>query len=252
MSGHSKWATIRRKKEITDSRRGQLFTKLAREITVAAKEGGGSLDANFRLRIAVQRARSESMPADNIQRAIDRGAGAGEGSAAFEEIMYEGYGPHGSAIIVQTLTDNRNRTVGEIRSTFTRGGGSLGENGSVIWMFKAQGLLTVDSEGKPADDVELAAIDAGADDVKEGGEEGTIEVYVPATELKAAEQALTAQKLKVVNAERTMTPTTTVELGPKETEQVLKLVERLEELDDVQQVFTNLELTEAALAGMEG
>ncbi len=252
MSGHSKWATIRRKKEITDSRRGQLFTKLAREITVAAKEGGGSLESNFRLRIAVQRARTESMPADNIQRSIERGVGGGEGGAAFEEIMYEGYGPHGSAIIVQTLTDNRNRTVGEIRSTFTRGGGSLGENGSVMWMFKAQGLLTIDSDGKPPDEVELTAIDAGADDVKEGGEEGLIEVYVPSTELKAAEQALTSQGLKVVSAERTMTPTTTVELGPKETEQVLKMVERLEELDDVQQVFTNLELTDAAMAAMEG
>lgn len=252
MSGHSKWATIRRKKEITDSRRGQLFTKLARELTVAAKEGGSSLDSNFRLRIAAQRARAESMPADNIQRAIERGAGASEGGSSFEEIMYEGYGPHGAAIIVQTLTDNRNRTVGEIRSAFTRGGGSLGENGSVIWMFKAQGLLTVDTEGKPADEVELAAIDAGADDVREGNEEGLIDVYVPVAELKAAEGALTAQGLKVISAERTMTPTTTVELAPRETEQVLKMVERLEELDDVQQVFTNLELTEAAMASMEG
>jgi YebC/PmpR family DNA-binding regulatory protein len=252
MSGHSKWATIRRKKEVTDARRGQLFTKLARELTVAAKEGGGNIDTNFRLRIAVQRARAESMPADNIQRAIDRGAGASEGGSSFEEIMYEGYGPHGAAIIVQTLTDNRNRTVGEIRSAFTRGGGSLGENGSVIWMFKAQGLLTVDTEGKPADEVELAAIDAGADDVKEGGEEGLVEVYVPVADLKAAEGALTVQRLKVISAERTMTPTTTAELGPSETEQVLKLVERLEELDDVQQVFTNLELTEAAMASMGG
>lgn len=252
MSGHSKWATIRRKKEVTDARRGQLFTKLTREIMVAAKEGGNNLDSNFRLRIAVQKAKSESMPTDNIQRAIDRGSGGGEGSTAFEEIMYEGYGPHGSAIIVQTLTDNRNRTVGEIRSTFTRGGGSLGENGSVIWMFKPQGLLVVDTGKQDPEEVELAAIDAGADDVKEGGEEGQIEVYVPATELKVAEGSLITQGLKVLSAERTMTPTTTVELGPKETEQVLKLVERLEELDDVQQVYTNLELTEAAMAGMEG
>jgi transcriptional/translational regulatory protein YebC/TACO1 len=141
--------------------------------------------------------------------------------------------------------------VGEIRSSFTRGGGSLGENGSVMWMFKAQGLLTIDTDGKPQDEVELAAIDAGADDVKEG-EDGLVEVYVPASELKAAEAALAGQGLKVVSAERTMTPTTMVELGPKETEQVLKLVERLEDLDDVQQVYTNLELTEAAMAAMEG
>jgi len=167
MSGHSKWATIKRKKEATDAKRGQLFTKLAREIQVAAREGAGDPESNFRLRLVVQRAKQEGMPADNITRAIARGSGGTQGGASYEEIIYEGYGPAGTALIVETLTDNRNRTVAEIRNIFTRSGGNLGESGSVGWMFDAMGLITIElAPNQTADDVELLAIDAGAEDVK--------------------------------------------------------------------------------------
>src|SRR3954452_8691465 len=167
MSGHSKWATIKRKKGATDAKRGQLFTKLTREITVSASEGGGDADSNFRLRLAVQRARAENMPTDNIQRAIQRGAGSGEGGANFEEVTYEGYGPHGVALLVQTLTDNRNRTVSEVRSIFTKSGGSLGEAGSVAWMFDPRGLILIETGPKDdPDEISLTAIDAGAEDVQ--------------------------------------------------------------------------------------
>src|SRR5689334_9537670 len=167
MSGHSKWATIKRKKGAADARRGQLFTKLTREITVSAREGGGDPESNFRLRLAVQRARAENMPLDNIQRAIQRGAGGGEGGANFEEITYEAYGPHGVAVLVQALTDNRNRAVAEIRSIFTKGGGNLGEAGSVAWMFDPRGLILVEpGKGDDPDEISLSAIDAGAADVQ--------------------------------------------------------------------------------------
>src|SRR5438132_5916491 len=156
MSGHSKWATIKRKKGATDAKRGQLFTKLTREITVAAREGGGDPDSNFRLRLAVQRARAENMPLDNIQRALQRGAGGGEGTTHYEEVMYEGYGPHGVAMLIQALTDNRNRTVAEIRSILTKAGGSLGENGSVAWMFDQRGLVLIEPRpGEDPDEISL-------------------------------------------------------------------------------------------------
>lgn len=249
MSGHSKWATIRRKKGITDARRGQMFTKLGREITTAAREGGGSTDSNFRLRLAVQKARAESMPSDNIERAIARGAGASAEGANYEEITYEVYGPAGSAIIVQALTDNRNRTIGEVRAAISRGGGNLGENGSVIWMFKSQGMIEVELGGKDVEEIEMAAIEAGADDVQIG-EEGVL-IYVPLADLHAAAESLNTSGYQVVTSERTMTPTTTMELSPSDTAKVMRLVERLEDLDDVQQVYTNLELTEAAMAEVD-
>src|SRR5437016_7580354 len=193
MSGHSKWATIKRKKGATDAKRGQMFTKLTREITVAAKEGGGDLDSNFRLRLAVQKARAENMPADNIQRAIQRGAGAGEGGASFEEIMYEAYGPHGVAMLVQTLTDNRNRTVAEVRSIFTKAGGSLGETGSVAWMFDPRGLILIEPhDGEDPDEISLAAIDAGAEDVQ-ADDEGVVEIVTAFNDLKHVQDALTGQ-----------------------------------------------------------
>ncbi len=250
MSGHSKWATIRRKKEITDSRRGQMFTKLGREITTAAKEGGASVDTNFRLRLAVQKARIESMPSENIDRAIARGAGASAEGSNYEEITYEGYGPVGSAIIIQALTDNRNRTVGEIRAAMSRSGGNLGENGSVIWMFKSQGMIAIEPEKYSVDEIELAAIEAGADDVQSDEEDNVI-VYVPLAGLRATTESLNAAGFKVTSSERTMTPTTTMELDANDTAKVMRLVEKLEELDDVQQVYTNLEFTEAAMAGLE-
>lgn len=245
MSGHSKWATIKRKKGATDAKRGQLFTKLTREITVAAREGGGDAETNFRLRLAVQKARSENMPADNIQRAIQRGAGSGEGTTNYEEITYEGYGPNGVALLVQTLTDNRNRTVAEVRSIFSKAGGSLGENGSVAWMFDPRGLIVVEprAEDDP-DEVSLVAIDAGADDVSVD-DDGQIEVTTNFSDLKQIQDAFTAQGLQVVSAELTMIPKTTMALDEKGMEQTLRLIERLEEQDDVQTVYTNLDLTGA-------
>lgn len=245
MSGHSKWATIKRKKGATDAKRGQLFTKFTREITVAAKEGGGDPESNFRLRLAVQKARAENMPADNVQRAIQRGTGSGEGGANYDEITYEGYGPNGVALLVQTLTDNRNRTVAEVRSILTKLGGSLGEAGSVAWMFDQRGLILIEpKQGQDQDEIELAAIDAGAEDVQVD-EEGQIEVVTAFNDLKHIQDTLTAQGIAVASAERTMVPKTTMTLDDKGIEQIIRLIDRLEELDDVQTVYTNLDLTGA-------
>jgi YebC/PmpR family DNA-binding regulatory protein len=244
MSGHSKWATIKRKKGAADARRGQLFTKLAREIQVAAREGGGDPEANFRLRLAVQKARTENMPQDNIQRAIQRGAGTGGDGAHFEEVMYEGYGPNGVAFLVQALTDNRNRTVSEVRSIFTKAGGSLGESGSVAWMFEPRGLIFVEpKDGDDTDELSLAAIDAGAEDVMM--EEDQLEVVTAFQDLKHVQDQLALQGMQIANAETTMVPKTTMTLEEKGVEQTVRLIERLEELDDVQTVYTNLDLTGA-------
>lgn len=250
MSGHSKWSTIKRKKGAADAKRGQLFTKLAREIMVAAKEGGGDAETNFRLRLAVQKARVENMPLENIQRAIQRGAGAGgEGGANYDEVVYEGYGPNGVAVLVQTLTDNRNRTVAEVRAAFTKAGGSLGESGSVGWMFDPKGLIVIDPKrGQDPDEITLAAIDAGAEDVNAStDEDGTdhVEVVTGFEDLKAVQDALTAQGYQVSSAERTMFAKTTMALDNKGMESALRLVDRLEDLDDVQTVYTNLDLSEA-------
>jgi len=244
MSGHSKWATIKRKKGAADAKRGQLFTKLTREITVSAREGGGDPEANFRLRLAIQKARAENMPMDNINRAIQRGAGGGEGGEHFEEVTYEGYGPNGVAMLVQTLTDNRNRTVSEVRNLFTRNGGSLGEAGSVAWMFDPRGLIIIEpKDGEDPDEITLAAIDAGAEDVT--AEEEHIEVVTAFNDLKHVQENLTGQNYNVTSAERTMVPKTTMSLDEKGMEQTLRLMERLEDLDDVQTVYTNLDMTGA-------
>ncbi len=249
MSGHSKWATIKRKKEATDSKRGQLFTKLSREIQVAVREGGSDAEMNFRLRLVVQRAKAEGMPAENITRAIARGSGTNAGGAAYEEIMYEGYGPAGTALMVAALTDNRNRTVADVRSIFTRFGGNLGEAGSVGWMFDAMGLITIELGPKQtAEDVELLAIDAGAQDVK--SDEDEVEVYTEFTELKAVEEALRAQGLNIVTAETTMVPKTMISVDGDKAQSNLKMIDRLEELDDVQQVYTNLELSDEQVAAL--
>ncbi len=249
MSGHSKWATIKRKKGAADAKRGQLFTKLTREITVAAKEGGGDTETNFRLRLAVQKARAENMPLDNVQRAIQRGSGTGEGGANYEEIIYEGYGPNGVAMMVQTLTDNRNRTVAEVRSAFTKAGGSLGENGSVGWMFEPKGMVLIESkDGQDPDEITLAAIDAGAEDVSANTDEDgetQVEVITGFEDLKRVEEALAGGGYFVSNAESTMMPTALMTLDDKGMEQTLRLIERLEELDDVQAVYTNLDLSQA-------
>lgn len=244
MSGHSKWHSIRRSKGILDQKRGQLFTKLARDITIAAREGGsGDPDANFRLRIAVDKAKGSNMPADNIQRAIDRGMGK-NGEAKLEEIYYEGYAPGGVALMVETATDNRNRTNSEVRAAFSKAGGNSGEPGSVGWMFKTKGLITIDMTVKKLDpdEVMLTAIDAGADDVEVGDD--IIEVYTEFQQLAAVRQALLAAGLPLSGAEKTMLATTTVKAEVDDGLRVMRLIEKLEDLDDVQKVYSNLEVTD--------
>jgi YebC/PmpR family DNA-binding regulatory protein len=244
MSGHSKWHSIRRTKGVLDQRRGQLFTKLARDITIAAREGGGDPDANFRLRLAVDKARANNMPTDNIQRAIDRGTGKGVDAADFEEIYYEGYGPGGVALLIETATDNRNRTNSDVRATMSKNGASPGEPGSVGWMFDTKGLISIDLSDKAfdPDEVMLQAIDAGADDVQI--DDGLVAVYTDFKQLAAVRQALIDAGLPVSSAEKTMIAKTTVQAEAEEALKVMRLIERLEDLDDVQKVYSNLDITD--------
>lgn len=248
MSGHSKWSTIKRKKEATDAKRGQVFTKISREISVAAKQGGPDIETNFRLRLAVQKARGVNMPADNIKRAIEKASSDSAGSANFESVMYEGYAPGGAAVMVEALTDNRNRTVSEVRNVFSRGGGRMGENGSVGWMFDERGLLVVEpADGQTADDIALAAIEAGAADVSDADMNSDpplreLEVYTELTDLKTVQEALTSAGYNVTSAEKTYVPRTTVEADESEAQGVLRLIDKLEDLDDVQGVYTNLQV----------
>ena len=244
MSGHSKWAQIKRQKGVADLRRGQLFTKLAREITIAAREGGPDPEANFRLRLAIQRARDNNMPMENIERAIKRAAGGLE-AEALEEVTYEGYGPAGVAILVQALTDNRNRTVAEVRNVFTRSGGNLGETGCVSWVFDSMGVITVDADARDPEDLALLAIDAGADDVKIDGR--ILEVYTDTAKLEEVRRALEQQRVKVVSAEISMVPKTRIPLDEKDALSVLKLIDRLEQLDDVQEVYSNADIPEEVM-----
>ena len=248
MSGHSKWSQIRRQKGVNDARRGQLFTKLGREIAVAAHNGGPDPDANFRLRLAVQKARESNMPADTIQRAIARGGG-GSDAANLDEITYEGYGPWGVAILIEAMTDNRNRTVAEVRNVFSRSGGNLGETGSVAWMFEPRGVITVATDGQNPEEIELAAIDAGASDVTVDGDE--VSVVTEPTTLDAVRRAL-AGRFTIVDAENTVVPQTMVELDQQTATQVLKLVEKLEDLDDVQRVHSNADFSDEVVAQLEG
>lgn len=245
MSGHSKWHSIRRTKGVLDARRGALFTKLAREITVAAREGGADPEMNFRLRLAVDKARQSNMPNDNIKRAINGAAGKGS-EVSIDEITYEGYGPGGVAIMVEAATDNRNRTASDVRSTFTKSGGNLGESGSVGWMFEAKGLITVEFSADhsfDADEVMLQAIDAGADDVEVDG--SIVEVYTAAEELNNVRLALEAQQLPLSNVERLMRATTPFTPDSESAAlQALKLMEKLEDLDDVQKVYSNLDVSD--------
>ncbi len=243
MSGHSKWATIKRQKGVADSRRGAMFTKLTREIIIATRQGGPSPEGNFRLRLAVQKARDSNMPKDNIENAIKKGSGAAEGTT-FTEMVMEGYGPSGVAVMLEAVTDNRNRTVAEIRSTFMKNNGSLGENGSVAWMFENKGVITVDTTGIDPDELALYAIDAGASDVKE--EKGLLEIYTEPKEFENVKLAVEKRR-KPISAEVTMIPQNTVSLQEKEALQTVKLLERLEELDDVQRVFSNLDYSDALI-----
>jgi YebC/PmpR family DNA-binding regulatory protein len=248
MSGHSKWHTIRRAKGAADQKRGQLFTKLARDITIAAREGGsGDPDMNFRLRLAVDKARANNMPNDSIARAIDRGMGKGN-EAAIEEVYYEGYAPGGIALLIETATDNRNRTNSEVRSTINKAGGNPGEPGSVGWMFEQKGLITVDLSGTTLDpdEVQLIAIDVGADDVEVNEQE--LEIYCEWTQLHTIRQALLDQQIPITGAEKTMRPTTLIQPEEKEALTAMRLIERLEDLDDVQKVYSNLDITDEVAA----
>jgi YebC/PmpR family DNA-binding regulatory protein len=244
VSGHSKWATIKRKKGAADARRGQLFSKLARAIIVAAKEGGADPESNAALANAIQKARDNSMPKDNIERAVQRGAGAGEGDA-FESIVYEGYGPGGVAIICTVLTDNRNRTASDLRYIFTKNGGSLGAPGSVAWQFERKGVLMVDREGVDEDALMEAALDAGAEDIAEDG--GQWQVTTDPADLVAVRAALEGAGIPLASSELTMIPKATVEPDEKEARQVLRLVDALEDNDDVQEVFANFDISEEVL-----
>jgi len=250
MSGHSKWSTIKRAKGVTDAKRGALFTKVAREISVAARQGGGDPDANYRLRLAIEKARSVNMPADNIKRTIDKATGSGE-AEQFEEIIYEGYGPGGIAILVETQTDNRNRTAADVRSMFTKSGGQLAGSGAVAWQFEPRGLISVPRAGLDADEVALAAIDAGADDVYTEDPD-TIEIYPSPGDLQAVRQALESAGIAVESAESAMIAKQTVELDSHKARQALRLVELLEDLDDVQRVTANFDIPEDVYAEVAG
>jgi len=244
MSGHSKWSQIKRQKGVSDAKRGQLFTKLAREIMVAVRESGPSPEANFRLRLVIQKARDSNMPSENIERAIKKGSGA-LGGAILNELLLEGYGPAGVAVMVQAVTDNRNRTLQEVRSVFARHGGNLGESGCVVWIFDNRGVITVDgTEGVDVEKLALLAIDAGADDVKT--EKCFLEIITTPSNLEPVRKAIEEVKL-VVSAEVSRVPKSTVVLGEKEALQTLKLLDHLEEMDDVQHVFSNVDYSEAVL-----
>ena len=245
MSGHSKWSSIKHQKGVTDAKRGQLFTKLTREIIVAVRQGGSNPEANFRLRLAIQKARDSSMPMDNIERAIKRGSGTLEG-ASLVEMVLEGYGPGGVAILVQALSDNRNRTSQDIRNMFSRSGGSLGESGCVAWLFDLKGLITVETNNLDAEELALQAIDAGAEDVKI--ENAYIEIYTKPEELEIVRAALAKQeKLSITSAELSMMPKTIAKLEEKAALQTLKLLDKLEEIDDVQHVFSNVDFSDSTL-----
>ncbi len=244
MSGHSKWSSIKHQKGVTDARRGQLFTKLAREIIVAVREGGSNPEANFRLRLVIQRARDNNMPLDNIERAIKRGSGQIEG-ASLVEMVLEGYGPSGVAILVKALSDNRNRTLQDVRNIFSRHGGNLGESGCVAWLFDPRGLITVETNAQDAEELALDAIDAGAEDVKI--ENKYIEIYTKPEELEKVREALGQKNLPIASAELSMVPKTTVELEEKAALQTLKLLDKLEELDEVQHVSSNADFPDAIL-----
>ena len=240
MSGHSKWSTIKRQKGAADAKRGALFTKLARNISLAAKEGGGGdPDMNFRLRIAIDQAKSNNMPQDSIQRAVRRGSGeGGEGMEDLSAVTYEGYAPGGGAILVQALTDNRNRTASEVRSAFNKGGGNLGEAGCVAWNFDSRGVITLEIDDETAaDELSLAAIDADAEDVK--FEDGILEVYTAPENLLSVKSALESEGATPASADVAMVPKTVVPLENRAAEQTLRLLDILEELDDVQKAYTN-------------
>lgn len=244
MSGHSKWSQIKRQKGVADVKRGVVFTKMTREIMLAAREGGGDPEGNFRLRLAMDRARAVNVPAANVQRAIERATGGADG-AQVESVMYEGYGPGGVSVMVEAATDSRNRTAAEVRAAFTRHNGKLGEPGSVQWLFEQKGIIEIEAQGRDPDEIELAAIDAGAEDVERDGT--LVTVYTAPNKFEAVKKALEAQKLKIVEADVSMRPSNTVRLDGDQAKKVLGLVEALEDLEDVQKVHANFDVPEEVL-----
>jgi YebC/PmpR family DNA-binding regulatory protein len=249
MSGHSKWSTIKRKKGAADAKRGAVFTRLTREIVMSAREGGSDIDSNFRLRLAVDKARSENMPKDNIERAIRRGAGEDKDGVVFEQITYEGYAPHGVAVMVETVTDNRNRTVSDLRHAFTKAGGNMAEPGAVGWQFDRVAYFSFPSSAMNYDKAFELGIDAGADDVVE--ENGTIEITAPVEAFKIVADALHKANVKPEEASLRMIPKQEMELDTEDTLQVLRALETIEDLDDVQNVYSNLKVSDEALAALE-
>lgn len=243
MSGHSKWSQIKRQKGVADARRGQLFTKITREIMVAVREGGSNPESNFQLRLAVQEARNSNMPSENIERAIKRASGGTEVSD-LTPVILEGYGPSGVAVLVQALTNNRNRTIQEVRRFFTHHGGNLGESGCVSWLFENKGVITVESDASAAEGIALLAIDAGAEDVKTGN--GYLEIYTQPQDMEKVKGAI-EKECTIISAELSLVPKTTMLLGEKEAVQTLSFLDHLEELDDVQRVFSNIDFSDSTL-----
>ncbi len=245
MSGHSKWSTIKHGKAISDARRGKLFTKLTREIITAARQGGGNPDMNMRLRMAVQRARDSNMPLDNIDRAIKKATGEGSDQEQMLEVVYEGYGPGGTAILLEAITDNRNRTVSDIRSTLTKAGGNLAQSGAVAWQFEQKGVVVVEAAPDQAEELALIAIDAGADDFETF--ECSLHVYAAPTDLDDIRKVLAESDARIMSSEISMLPNNAVPLEDKAAIQILRLLDRLEELDDVQRVFSNADFSDDVL-----
>lgn len=249
MSGHSKWSTIKRKKGATDAKRGQLFTRLSREIVMAAREGGGDPDMNFRLRLAIEKARLQNMPKENIARAIKRGTGEGKDGIEIEEIIYEGYAPNGVALMIECVTENRNRTVADLRHGLTKLGGSFGEAGSVAWQFTRAAYFAIPFEGQDFDAIFELAVEGGADDINQDGE--TIEIIGPVEAFKSLSDRLREAGIQPEEADLRMMPNQELELSVQDSIQVMKAIETLEDMDDVQHVYSNLHIPEEAMASLE-
>ena len=249
MSGHSKWSTIKRKKEKNDAQRGRIFTKLVKEITIAAREGGGNVNVNARLRTAVLTSRAENVPQANIDRAIARGTGELEG-IMYEELTYEGYGPGGVAVLIEAVTDNKNRTTPEIRHAFSKNGGNIGDTGCVAWMFDQKGLILVTKEGQDEDEIMMIALDAGAEDIQDEGD--TFDVFTSPSEFESVRSQLIENGIEPLRAEICRIPQSTVAIEGQEAEQLLRLLEVLEEHDDVQNVYANFDMDDKVLEEMNG
>jgi YebC/PmpR family DNA-binding regulatory protein len=249
MSGHSKWSTIKRKKAANDAKRGAIFTRLAREIAIAAREGGGDVEVNFTLRLAIDKAKAENMPKDNIERAIRRGTGEDKDADALEQIMYEGYAPHGVALLIDVVTDNRNRTVADIRHLLSKYGGSMADAGSVSWQFSRASYFYLAGDDLDSDEIFELAVDAGADDVIIG--EDDTEILAPVDRFKIISDALREAGFSPSEAQVRMLPNAEIELDGEQTLKVMRVIEELEDMDDVQNVFSNLSVTEEAVSMLE-